>query len=287
MASRCDGSDTSFHDLSSEDLDGVESAEFPDCDGRQPLGRPGVAPVQEDAASVASEESQWLLVEDKQEQEEDEDLLVMVASDGEEVLMKNPSAEEPSEQSHPIAAAVAAAMAAVEETSNDAVEPECACEVPDKASAAFVAVGAPEFCSDALSVCPQHPQGDVTQQWGQALQDFPDVKGAYRLGRLIISQEAADCGAQSAFSRIVVCNDGSSPWPEASALRLVAGAGWSFHELGVGALAPGHAAELLLDVAVPATLAEFPGAGERSAWVLEDGTGRPFGPLLVLEVICA
>jgi len=225
---------------------------------------------QEDGASVASGQS-WLLVEGEAEalQEDEEDTtIVVVASDGEEQ-------EESTQEVNPIAAAM------------DAMAEEVA-KKEEEASATFwfnkpLEVGG----NGELEEIPGH-QGEQTTKWFEALKNFSGVKGAWCLGRIGISKavDANAGGACTVVARAVVRNDGSETWPEASTLRLVAGAGWGLHELPVGPLPAGHACELVLDVAVPAGLAAWPGAGERSAWVLEDGTGRPFGPLLFLEVMC-
>jgi len=52
--------------------------------------------------------------------------------------------------------------------------------------------------------------------------------------------------------------------------------------MGLGALQPGEAAEVIMDLAVP----QRPQSGlERSAWsMLDAATGDAFGPLLFFEV---
>jgi len=54
----------------------------------------------------------------------------------------------------------------------------------------------------------------------------------------------------------------------------------------IGDLQPGQGADLQLDLHVPADCCcPGTGYGTRSGWVLTDDIGRPFGPLLVLEVM--
>jgi len=254
---------------------------------------------QDEVASVVTATS-WLIVDEDDERERDLETMVVVASDGEEQEVAACT-----EEANPIAAAMEAVAAmGGDDTDGDASvpgsafesvatsakeeEPEAVEEKPvvdEKASASLWYAHPLEMCSDATELfeCPGH-QGEVTCQWWEAIKNF-DVKSAVCLGRLGIAQGAN--GAFPALARIVVRNDGPCAWPEASTLRLVAGAGWGFHELYIGALGAGQCAELVLDVCVPSDLAAYPGAGQRSGWVLEDGTGRPFGPLLVLEVVCA
>jgi len=118
---------------------------------------------------------------------------------------------------------------------------------------------------------------DCTSQWHSAFQEFPGVTGAFCFGRVSVSAPEGSA-ALVAIARAYVRNSGPCPWPASTTLRLVAGHGWGFHELEVGPLGPGQDAELVLDLNCSH------GHGLRSGWILEDGTNRPFGPLLVLEV---
>lgn len=124
-------------------------------------------------------------------------------------------------------------------------------------------------------------RGDVTAQWQEALGEFPRVAsaGAFRLGHVVISGLEGQ-PSLPVNARFAIRNNGSSAWPEGTALRIVAGDPYGFDFMPVGALAPGDAAELVLDLLVPSR-GDF---GVRSAWVLTDAYGEPFGPLFVLEV---
>eukprot|EP00933_Yihiella_yeosuensis_P028240 TRINITY_DN22061_c0_g1_i2.p1 TRINITY_DN22061_c0_g1~~TRINITY_DN22061_c0_g1_i2.p1 ORF type:complete len:229 (+),score=57.38 TRINITY_DN22061_c0_g1_i2:39-725(+) len=137
-----------------------------------------------------------------------------------------------------------------------------------------------------LNLIPGSCGADLSELCNPALQAFPAVNGSYCIGRLAISRGEAATGSQlSALATVVVQNCGEEAWPEETALRLVAGESYGFEMLHIGALLPGHAAELNLDFAIPVPPAWLSGGG-RSAWILADQFGEPFGPLLALEVIC-
>eukprot|EP00928_Gymnodinium_smaydae_P054028 TRINITY_DN3787_c0_g1_i2.p2 TRINITY_DN3787_c0_g1~~TRINITY_DN3787_c0_g1_i2.p2 ORF type:complete len:292 (+),score=71.71 TRINITY_DN3787_c0_g1_i2:87-962(+) len=122
------------------------------------------------------------------------------------------------------------------------------------------------------------------EPWLAALQDFPDVSGAFYMGRVVVAR-GGDAAVLNA--RVRVRNAGLEAWPEATTLRVVAGESHGFGALPIGALPGGHAAELLLDLQIspPATSSVCAGAGTRSGSILVDGAGAPFGPLLTLEVL--
>lgn len=203
----------------------------------------------DDVESVATEESQWMLVDAEDE----------VQSDIEKV------------------------------------GEECCSDAPLLSVLEPPAVRAPSLCAQLLNAAPLELYGmkgvslspecarDVTVQWAAALAAFPLVTSAACLGRVAFA--AGACTPAFALARAAVANGGATAWPEATTLRLVAGDGHGFTELAVGALPPGSGAELVLDLSLGAAPPERSHQGTRSAWVLEDGNGEPFGPLLVLEVI--
>lgn len=354
MASSCG----SFRDLgtaSEASLSDCGGEMTPDSGGKSPrplfAGLPedlvrAVPP--EDAASLATEESQWLLVGEDGANESEGELLNMSEPEGmeQQLCILDQDGEE-------LKRVAATANVWVVESAS---EPEAEAEVeadkkenqtqpwnvdlPHKAgpSAELLAAAPPELRAGdrgrgSLWECPGSRRS--MPEWGSALQDFPGVTGAYCLGRLSVPEAHHQCpnghnllcsrspnenfvcdkcdkplakgsvmascrqcdydlcdlcfseapGREALLGiiRVVVRNDGDMTWPKETTLRLVAGCGFGFDSLGLGPLAPGHMAELVVDVMVPAVASSH--AGERSAWVLEDGLGRPFGPLLVLEVL--
>lgn len=207
----------------------------------------------DDAASIATVESQWLLVET-----EEGDPLGDIAADE--------KAEEAPEDSGTAA--------------EESPEVSDLCAALDRC--------APLQLGSPLLVECEGRCGDVSAQWAPAFEHFPHVSGAFRLGCVSVSPAAHGASGVLAVSRVVVRNTGAFPWPAQTALRIVAGDACGFDSLRVGALAPGHAAELVLDLSLIPVDAAGPlcvGCGRRSAWVLEDGRGEPFGPLLVLEAM--
>jgi len=129
-------------------------------------------------------------------------------------------------------------------------------------------------------------RGDVTKQWVAALQHFPSVSGAFCVGRVAMPHDVRS--PSLVLARVVVQNSGHNDWPHETTLRIVAGDGHGFHELPIGGLPAGHAAELVLDLHMCGSGSrDLVGSGVRSGWVLTDGLGRPFGPLLVFEMVWA
>lgn len=172
---------------------------------------------------------------------------------------------------------------------------ECAAEAPEAQAAqeavqpsnvpaAELFAGAPLYLGSHLLAECEGFRGDITKHWAAALEGFPRVTSAFCLGRILVLRGDCNSGA-TAVAHAVVINNGSAAWPTGTALRIVAGDAYGFGAMHVGPLAPGQGADLVLDVVLPAD-AE-PGCGKRSAWVLTDDYGEPFGPLLALEVIWA
>mmetsp|Transcript_55421 Transcript_55421/g.164759 ORF Transcript_55421/g.164759 Transcript_55421/m.164759 type:complete len:279 (-) Transcript_55421:112-948(-) len=160
--------------------------------------------------------------------------------------------------------------------------PEAA--LPLQTAAAALLAGAPlHLGSNLLAEC-EGFRGDITKQWAAAFEGFPCVVGAFCLGRLLVLPGRRPGGAP-AVARAVVINNGCTAWPAATALRIVAGDAYGFGAMHVGSLLPGEGADLALDLVLPTDGQS--GSGRRSAWVLTDDCGEPFGPLLVLEVVWA
>lgn len=128
---------------------------------------------------------------------------------------------------------------------------------------------------------------DVTHMWNAAFEGFPDVSGAYCLGRVAVaaSGDPRSLEALPVVISVVVLNNGAIEWPAGTALRIVAGDAHGFDMMPAGPLPAGHAAELRLDLCVNMDGRDTSCGGTRSAWVLTDECGRPFGPLLVFEVM--
>lgn len=168
------------------------------------------------------------------------------------------------------------------------MEPKPVPTIEVSPSAAILRSSPFELGHPLLAQCSEHG-GDITSSWAKALEGFPTVSSIFSLGRLSVSPTCMVRAANGApvalpmVARAVVFNNGLCTWPEATELRIVAGDPFGLHSLPCGNLPPGCGAELVLDLAVPAAAA--PGTGSRSAWVLTDGNGEPFGPVLVVEVV--
>jgi hypothetical protein len=123
-------------------------------------------------------------------------------------------------------------------------------------------------------------RGDVTQEFAA------DVHGAgssqaFRMGRMTLP--AGGSSPVPACAKIVVQNDGQVTWPETTLIAVVAGDSLGFPQLPLGAWKPGEAAEIVLDLNVPAKPEQ---GAMRSTWAILDGaTGAPLGPLLFFEVV--
>eukprot|EP00933_Yihiella_yeosuensis_P073744 TRINITY_DN82485_c0_g1_i1.p1 TRINITY_DN82485_c0_g1~~TRINITY_DN82485_c0_g1_i1.p1 ORF type:complete len:218 (-),score=32.47 TRINITY_DN82485_c0_g1_i1:88-741(-) len=126
--------------------------------------------------------------------------------------------------------------------------------------------------------------GDATVELGKALQYFPNVKKAYRLGQIYVSRSKLDGNQVAITATLMLANTGVAAWPAQTNMRLVLGSGLGLYNLHVGqAVPPGVHIDLTLQLEIPEA-----GKGEghsfsRSVWVME-ALGEPFGPLLVLEV---
>eukprot|EP00445_Apocalathium_hangoei_P009095 CAMPEP_0203879530 /NCGR_PEP_ID=MMETSP0359-20131031/23974_1 /ASSEMBLY_ACC=CAM_ASM_000338 /TAXON_ID=268821 /ORGANISM="Scrippsiella Hangoei, Strain SHTV-5" /LENGTH=669 /DNA_ID=CAMNT_0050798971 /DNA_START=53 /DNA_END=2062 /DNA_ORIENTATION=+ len=124
-------------------------------------------------------------------------------------------------------------------------------------------------------------RGDATEEFAGLLSGSGlPTSQAYRVGRVIVPTGEVSIPA---CAKVVVQNDGKVAWPESAALALVLGEDMGLPFLQLGAMAPGEAAEIILDLSVPPRKA--PGSS-RCAWALIDATtGATLGPLLLFEAV--
>jgi len=120
-------------------------------------------------------------------------------------------------------------------------------------------------------------RGDITAQCAPVITQYERVNQAFCLG--CVAVEHGHAGA-AAVATATVMNDGTLAWPASSALRLIAGPALGLPEVPLGALAPGEAAQIVMDFAVERGQ---PGESGRSAWTMVDEQGEPFGPLFIFE----
>lgn len=265
-----------------------------------------------DVLSIATDESQWCLVDEDTADDCNEEDLIILDEKGSQVQASAPKNEAQDADAHlnvgsPCDEVFASTMEdavdalderpnygedqtpywSFQEIANDIapslgrqVEPSLGREVNRKTTrfpcARLLGVDQKEL-EYGLWECDGY-QGHASGMWMEALKEFPQVDGAYCLGRLA-KEPGVSFKSLGALVRLVVCNSGKEAWPHGTALRLVAGHGFGFDALEVGALGPDEAAEMLLDLTLPM------GHVGRSGWVFEDGYGCPFGPLLVLELV--
>jgi len=234
-------------------LEEVESDESPLVSGLPKLLAQTV--LLEDAISNATDESQWLVVD----------------QDGGELLEEVGTSSDSDRESEVVA-------------KNDVLQSH-----PDhvhvQASAMILWSNRIQIPKDEYADLHEDVCGDVTTDWAVALQEFPAVSSIFCLGRIVVRARPYVCHAVPAMVRAVVANDGKHEWPEGTALRIVAGNSFGLDALPCGGLPPCCAAELLLDLSVPTVEPSGPTFGTRSAWVLTDGYGQPFGPVLTVEVV--
>lgn len=242
----------------------------------------------EDDVSVGTNESQWNVVgtDDEWESPKVQHVLIGTPSDSSE-----PEAETDEDEAEEEAEAEPEAEAKRDEPEKEEEE-ELKKQTPLSlepylvTSATFLAAAPLYLGSHLLTECAGH-QGDVSEQWAPALQAFPKVCSAQRLGRVTVSWAEVCSGkalCMPVVAKIMVANRSGADWPAATSLRLVAGEGHGFDSMEVGAVANGQTAQLALDLEVSAHALRAACRGLRSGWVLEDGNGEPFGPLLVFEV---
>lgn len=223
-----------------------------------------------DLESVATEESQWLFVDTDAGAEPD---------DSEDEWQRTDNCG----LSSPLGESAMFLSVAEDEAQGILQVPPASCAKPIAQLVAAAQLSLPHTDS---AIVWEGFRGDITCHWQEALACTPSVSSAFCLGRvavLPVGERNLWERVALVLGRVVVRNAGLAPWPANTTLRIVAGEAFGFEALTVGALPAGHMAELVLDLALPAHAK--PGAGGRSAWVLEDGHGNPFGPLLVLEVL--
>jgi len=124
-------------------------------------------------------------------------------------------------------------------------------------------------------------RGDATEEFGQLVAQC-GAQQAFRIGRVEVPA-GKDATTVPACAKIVVVNDGEEPWPETAVVALAAGESMGFPHMPLGSVKPGEAAEIVMDLMIPAM--EAAGTG-RSAWALVDaGSGASLGPLLFFEIV--
>merc|ERR1712060_971097 len=120
--------------------------------------------------------------------------------------------------------------------------------------------------------------GDVTAEFAPVVAEA-GAKQAYLAGR--VTMPVGLTAPVPACAKVVIVNDGQVPWPETASLVVVAGDAMDFPHMALGALQPGEAAEVAMDLKLPAKAAR---ESCRSAWALVDSaTGQPLGPLIFFE----
>jgi len=176
---------------------------------------------------------------------------------------------------------MAGVAAAATETTGPNVVPEADTGAP---------VVLPTFSAKALHCAPllhgveaqedDSARGDVTAEFAAILPSV-GASQAYRIGRI-----ALPVGLGSAVpvcAKVCVVNDGAAKWPETTVVQLIHGDGLGLSHMELGALRPGEAAEIVMDMLLPSK--DGPDSG-RSAWALVDSaTGTHFGPLFFFESV--
>jgi len=123
-------------------------------------------------------------------------------------------------------------------------------------------------------------RGDVTKEFSDFIKSYQNVTQAYRLGCVAFSlSQGGDGTTVDVVSKIVVQNTGAVAWSDFSSLRSVAGPSHGLPEMMLGAVPAGDKVEIVLDLKI------LEGEGGRSAWVMCDQRGEPFGPVLLFEVV--
>jgi hypothetical protein len=124
-------------------------------------------------------------------------------------------------------------------------------------------------------------RGDVTAQLADIVASC-GATHAYSVGRVILTQVEDDTLMVPACAKIVVINDGEAPWPETAAISIACGPHYDFPHMELGGLQVGEAAEVVMDLAVPASTY----SPTRSVWAITDtATGALLGPILCFDVV--
>lgn len=151
------------------------------------------------------------------------------------------------------------------------------CDVTRKLSASVVACMPLLFGGDAHQVA---PSGNITAAWQAALTGFPKVTEVFCLGQVHAKASSSPC---SLIAAVILSNDGTESWPSATALRCCFGNSIGFDVMALGPVASGEMVQVVMDFDFSLSV-NFHG-GQRSAWVMTDDAGEPFGPVLALEVL--
>ncbi|CAE8590124.1 unnamed protein product [Polarella glacialis] len=150
---------------------------------------------------------------------------------------------------------------------------------------AIIINGAPLALGPGAGELPE-ARGDVTAEFATEIA-AAGAKQAFRLGRVTVPVGDDTSGLEEVpvCIKIVVLNDGKAPWPETTAVAHVSGENFGFPRMELGALNPGEAAEVIMDL----SLASRPEPGTaRSTWAIVDSTSRScMGPVLLFEVLWA
>merc|ERR1719512_166635 len=121
-------------------------------------------------------------------------------------------------------------------------------------------------------------RGDVTTEFGQFVAEA-GAKQAFRAARVALPAGLAS--PVPTCVKLVVANDGDVAWPESTAVMVVAGDAMGFPHLALGAVQPGEAVEIQIDLLLPQKEVQH---ASRSAWaIIDSATGTPLGPLIFVE----
>mmetsp|Transcript_41188 Transcript_41188/g.94736 ORF Transcript_41188/g.94736 Transcript_41188/m.94736 type:complete len:230 (-) Transcript_41188:96-785(-) len=122
-----------------------------------------------------------------------------------------------------------------------------------------------------------------TNEWAAALHTVPFVTGAVLMPSIAIYNSKI-ASKVPVLANVILRNTGSLPWPASTRLCLVAGVSHGFEQLWLGPIPAGETIQVSMDLHMSVAGMETT-PGVRSAWVLTDDSGEPFGPLLILEAL--
>merc|ERR1712060_251977 len=91
--------------------------------------------------------------------------------------------------------------------------------------------------------------GDVTTEFAPVVAEA-GAKQAYLAGRVTLPVGLT--APVPACAKVVIVNDGQVSWPATASLVVVAGDAMGFPHMALGALRPGEAAEVAMDLLLPA-----------------------------------
>jgi hypothetical protein len=113
-------------------------------------------------------------------------------------------------------------------------------------------------------------RGDASAeaQFAALISQYSKVSQAYNVGGIWVHHSL---DRATALAKVIVTNDGSEPWPEQSALRLIAGPAHGLAELPLGAVPAGQPVEIVMDLTLE-------GQGQSmSAWARPTIVASPLG----------